>query len=94
MKNQENNKFDDVQYRIDNEGIDYCFEFYSNFNDIEDERFHELRLRFIQVMGELRDYVNERCSEEDDDEDEDLPELPGLPRTIIYDYTSASKADK
>jgi len=69
MKNKENNKFDDVQYHIDNEGMDYCFEFYSNFNDISDERFHELRLRFIQAMCDLRDYVNEKCSEELDEDE-------------------------
>ena len=64
MTYEETDKWNAVQYRMDNEGIDYCFEFYSNFKEIEDERFHELRLRFIQSMCDLRDYVNEKCDEE------------------------------
>jgi hypothetical protein len=64
MNYEEIDKWNAVQYHIDNEGMDYCFEFYSTFNEIEDERFHELRLRFIQAMCDLRDYVNEKCSEE------------------------------
>ena len=32
-----------VQYRMGNEGIDYCFEHYSSFEEIKDEEFHKLR---------------------------------------------------
>ena len=64
MMYEESDKWNAVQYHMDNDGIDYCFEFYSNFKEIEDERFHELRLRFIQSMCDLRDYVNEKCDEE------------------------------
>lgn len=64
MTYEESDKFNNVQFRMDQEGIDYCFEFHSNFKEIEDERFHELRLSFIQSMCDLRDYVNEKCDEE------------------------------
>jgi hypothetical protein len=95
MTYEESDKWNAVQYHMDQEGIDYCFEFYSSFEEIADDRFHELRLRFIESMCLLRDYVNEKCSEEDDEDDEDDDDdLPEKPRTIIYDYTSASKADK
>ena len=39
-----------VQYRMDNEGIDYCFEHYSSFEEIKDEEFHKLRLEFLESM--------------------------------------------
>ena len=64
MTYEETDKWNWVQYHMDQEGIDYCFEFYSNFKEIEDEKFHELRLSFIQSMCDLRDYVNEKCDEE------------------------------
>lgn len=47
-----------VQYRMDEEGFDYCFENYSNWDEIEDEKFHELRLAFLFTMNELREYIN------------------------------------
>lgn len=64
MTYEETDKWNAVQYHMDQEGIDYCFELYSNFKEIEDEKFHELRLRFIQSMCDLRDYVNEKCDED------------------------------
>ena len=33
-----------VQYRMGHEGMDYCFEQYSSFVEIEDEEFQKLRL--------------------------------------------------
>lgn len=52
--------FRDVKYRIENEGIDYCFERYSSFKEIEDEQFHELRLEFLKNMSKLRSYVDNK----------------------------------
>ena len=47
-----------VQYRMDEEGIGYCFESYSDWKEIKDEKFHELRLDFLKSMNNLREYVN------------------------------------
>jgi hypothetical protein len=47
-----------VQYRMDEEGIGYCFEGYSDWKEIKDEKFHELRLGFLKSMNDLREYVN------------------------------------
>ena len=52
-----------VKYRIENEGIDYCFESYSNWDEIYDEEFHRLRLGFLQYMKELREYVDKKIEE-------------------------------
>lgn len=46
-----------VRYRMDNEGIDYCFEHYSSFEEIKDEEFHKLRLEFLESMRKIREYV-------------------------------------
>lgn len=62
--------FRNVKYRIENEGIDYCFEHYSSFKEIEDEQFHELRLEFLNNMSKLRSYVDNKIeiySEQIDD---------------------------
>ena len=52
-----------VNYRMDNEGIDYCFEHYSSFEEIKDKEFHRLRLGFLQSMKELREYIDSKVEE-------------------------------
>ena len=59
-----------VQYRMGNEGMDYCFEHYSSFDEIEDEEFHKLRNEFLESVKKIRSYVEnkiETLSEEIDD---------------------------
>jgi hypothetical protein len=48
-----------VKSKIDNEGMWYCFDGYSDFRDIEDSRFHELRIAFCEAGEALTDYVEE-----------------------------------
>jgi archaellum component FlaC len=55
--------FKAVQYRMDNEGIDYCFDGYSNWDEIEDEEFHKLRLEFLDSMKKIRQYVDNKIEE-------------------------------
>ena len=67
---EELDDFRAVQYRMNNEGIDYCFEHYSSFTEIEDEEFHKLRQEFLDSMKKIREYVDnkiETLSEEIDD---------------------------
>ena len=52
-----------VEYRMDNEGIDYCFEHYSSFEEIKDEEFHRLRNNFLTSMKEIRGYVENKIKE-------------------------------
>jgi hypothetical protein len=62
--------FRSVQYRMDNEGIGYCFDGYSDWDEIEDEEFHKLRNELLESMKKIRSYVEnkiETLSEEIDD---------------------------
>jgi hypothetical protein len=62
--------FKAVQYRMGDEGMDYCFEHYSSFEEIEDEEFHKLRNELLESMKKIRSYVEnkiETLSEEIDD---------------------------
>ena len=56
-----------VHYRMDNEGIDYCFEHYSNWEEIEDEEFHKLRMGFLDSMGKIRKYVKDKLENSEED---------------------------
>ena len=62
--------FKAVEYRMGDEGMDYCFEHYSSFEEIEDEEFHKLRNELLESMKKIRSYVEnkiETLSEEIDD---------------------------
>ena len=53
-------ELDDLSYlnaKMRDEGFDYCFRHYSSFEEIKDEKFHELRLNYIQIAEELENYV-------------------------------------
>lgn len=59
-------KTEDLQYiqdTIKNEGTYYAFIHYSNFEEIEDEKFHELRTAFINAAKELVEYCGLDFSE-------------------------------
>jgi hypothetical protein len=49
-----------VQYRMDNEGIEYCFKSYSSFEEIKDDKFHKLRLKLLEDMKKIRQYVTNK----------------------------------
>ena len=70
MTYEEQDEWNMVRYRMDNEGIDYCFESYSTFEEIKDEKFHELRLQFLKSLKEKQNYVNEKCQEEVEEDDD------------------------
>jgi len=49
-----------VDYRMNNEGFEYCFKQYSSFSEIKDEEFHNLRLTLINQMENMRKLVHDR----------------------------------
>jgi hypothetical protein len=49
-----------VDYRMDNEGLEYCFKHYSNFDEIQDEEFHKLRQTLLTNMENMRNMVREK----------------------------------
>jgi hypothetical protein len=63
MTEDELENWQSVQYRMDGEGFDYCFESYSDWDEIKDEEFHRLRLGFLQHMKELREYIDSKVEE-------------------------------
>jgi guanylate kinase len=52
-----------VQYRMNQEGFHYCFKHYSSFNEIEDEKFHQLRNQYLESAKLLEDYVKIKIEE-------------------------------
>lgn len=44
---------------IENEGFDYAFMHFSEFSEIEDEKFHNLRKAYVNAAIELEEYIQE-----------------------------------
>lgn len=53
------NKVDEryVVAKVKEEGFDYTFFHYSDFDDIEDDKFHRLRNAYLDARQELADYI-------------------------------------
>ena len=47
-----------VQETVESEGFGYTFMSYSNFDDVKDQRFHELRQAFVNAAKELATYID------------------------------------
>jgi hypothetical protein len=43
---------------IENEGLDYTFESYTNYEEIDDPEFHRRRLAYLRASKALRDYLS------------------------------------
>lgn len=59
-------KWESVRYRMEDEGIEYCFRHYSSFEEIEDEEFHRKREKLIELMVEMEEYVQQKITETED----------------------------
>jgi len=44
---------------IENEGLDYSFVHYSDFKEVEDKKFHELKDAYLKAREELKSYIEE-----------------------------------
>lgn len=48
---------EDVCYRVGEEGLDYTFMSYSNYEDIKDREFHKLRRNYVEAAEKLLVYL-------------------------------------
>ena len=56
-------KYQNVVYRIKNEGVGYTFKKYSAFEEIEDEEFHKLRKYLIQHIDLMDFYIKKTIND-------------------------------
>lgn len=53
----------DIINKIESEGFDYCFGHYSDFSDIKDPTFHELRKAYLEAASSLASFLKEECDD-------------------------------
>lgn len=49
---------DEIRDRVNNEGFHYAFVHYSDFSEIKDQKFHDLRRQFLEANDRLAHYLN------------------------------------
>lgn len=52
-----------VRYRMEDEGIEYCFKYYSDFKEIKDEKFHVIKKELLDKTAEMWNYVQQKITE-------------------------------
>lgn len=45
---------------IESDGFDYAFVSYSNFEEVKDEKFHQLREAYLAARKELAKYIGHK----------------------------------
>ena len=61
-----------VRYRMDAEGFHYCFKHYSSFKEVQDEKFHELRRKYLEISHVLEEYVHSKINSLNDEINDSL----------------------
>jgi hypothetical protein len=59
-------KWESVRYRMEDEGIEYCFRHYSSFSEIKDEEFHSKREKLIELMVDMEEYIQNKMTKIED----------------------------
>lgn len=70
MTYEEKENWKSVWQRTQQEGFHYCFEHYSNWEEIKDEEFHKLRNEYLKSAKTLEEYIKNKV---ETDVEEDLP---------------------
>jgi hypothetical protein len=68
-----------LKYRMNNEGMSYCFEHYSSWSEIDNEEFHQLKEKYLETRRRIKLLVDNKVDEIENmifDEVE-YPELDG-----------------
>jgi len=82
MRNEKEN-FESCKYRILEEGFHYCFNSYSNWDEIKDAEFHRLRNVYLNSEKELKEYVNRKADEPEVSEEDFTDECDNELRQVM-----------
>jgi len=63
MNEEQIENYKSLHYRMNDEGFHYCFDSYSNWEEIEDEEFHTLRNAYLLHAKSLETYIEKKYDE-------------------------------
>lgn len=68
MNLEEKENWEYLHIKMRDEGFHYCFINYSDWREIEDDHFHQLRKQYIELSKKITLYVEQKLNEELEDE--------------------------
>lgn len=75
--------FESCKYKIKGEGIHYCFDGYSNWEEIKDPEFHRLRLNYLEAVEAITNYVTKKADEPEVSEEDFEAECDNELRQVL-----------
>ena len=63
MTEDEKEDWSRLRWSMQDEGFDYCFTGYSDWNEIKDEKFQELKEVYCKSQRELEQYIIKKYEE-------------------------------
>jgi hypothetical protein len=60
MISDELEKWKSVEYRMKEEGFDYCFNGYSSWKEIKDKKFHSLVDQYLDISKRIKELVDSK----------------------------------
>ncbi len=63
MTDDEREDWERIRWAMPNEGFDYCFTGYSNWDEIKDENLHMLIDAYCEAKIQLEKYILEKYAE-------------------------------
>ena len=63
MTYEEQEIWDFLHSKMRDEGFHYCFDGYSDWDEIKDEEFHKLRIKYLEIAKSLKDYADKKYEE-------------------------------
>ena len=58
------NTFNEIDYRIEDEGVDYALDGYSDWSEVNDPMFHQMRLNYLTAKAAIVAYVKSKTDDE------------------------------
>jgi hypothetical protein len=62
QKTKEQTNWEEIEYRMES-GIDYCMREYSDWEEINDKEFHNLRNKYIKISDQLEKYIDNKMKQ-------------------------------
>lgn len=56
-------EWESLAYKLSEDGLDYAVLVYSNWEEIKDKDFHELRKRYEDAAEQLENYINNKLDD-------------------------------
>lgn len=63
MREKQKDNWRALNFRMNDEGLHYCFKHYSHWTEVEDDEFHRLRQNYLKSSEDLEEYIKNKMKQ-------------------------------